>query len=111
MESHHNELADHLYSMVMDIARTACDALYHNTLDQLRSADPSFEDVAQMCGLIIADLNKSGIKGSNVDFTKEVMKVLGEAIVAISDGDHAQMTDCACHLQQTVELMKKHRGH
>lgn len=100
---------DIMINLVIEVSKYMCSALYSFTLEELRTVNPSFKDVAKYCRLIIVALSSDN-HDRQASCVFDVMKLMEESAEAVIDNDDKQITDCAVHLQETIEILKKTGG-
>ncbi|MCV6590791.1 MAG: hypothetical protein OIF57_17470 [Marinobacterium sp.] len=88
---------EHVFNMIIEVVDYACQSLYRCTISQLREANPTFDDIADMCSDfagIIESHNKEKFTAAD-----EVIEVMKSAAQAIKSGCDATIIDCAYHLE------------
>ena len=94
---------DLLYETLLRTLEYAVNELYNTPLEILRKAQPSMEDIGNLCRLFM------DIVEGHKDYAHmlEAIEVVGQAADAVREGDNRNLIDCAYHLQDFLERIRE----
>lgn len=93
-----NQQQYEIYWRVNKIVTVAINDLYSLPMAVLQGADPSIEDIVNLCKMYVALVEGAGVG----HYLSDVIKVMGEAAESIRDNDEKRLTDCAYHLESIM---------
>jgi len=88
---------EEVFELVLRVVSVARDTLFAGTIEELKNANPSFDEIAVMCRLFAKMIkNNSSVMYKAAD---EVIDVMESAAYAIETHCDKTIIDCACHLE------------
>lgn len=92
---------DKLFGLVLEVVDFACQALYKFSIQELRDANPSFDDISGLCTDFAEMFAHSAPE--KFEATDEIVDVMKSAADAINSGCDKTIVDCAYHLEDFLD--------
>ncbi len=98
-----HKLEEILEDGIDDLAKTVLYDLTKWEFEQLAKRDPSFDDVAKECRLILSQVEEFA-QNKTIQSFKELVEILESIALSIVDRDTKLLIDCTTHLQEFIEI-------
>lgn len=93
------------YQRLIELVAQIAKDLYKHTIEHLRRINPTLDELANLCEMLIEILQAAG--DQKIRQLNEVVRVIREAAVAVSaGGDEKTVTDCGFHIDEVLRLYK-----